>query len=1146
MPDFIHLHIHTAFSLLESAIKVGALVKKCQSFETPAVAMTDKSNLFGAMEFSSYCAGSGIQPIIGCHLNISRESKNGKILEPDALVLLSQNDQGYRNLLKLVSASHLSSPEHQKPQVSLELLEHHNKGLIALSGGIEGAVGRFLLEENNAEAEENAKRLSSIFENRFYIELMRHGLKEEDFVEPKLIDLAYKFDIPLVATNQAYFLDKNMFEAHDALICIQDRSFVDQADRRRLTPEHYLKSPEEMKELFSDIPEAIENTVSIAKRCALMVEAIPPILPPFTSGGAEGEKKMLREKAKQGLEERLKKYVFNDSMKGDDRDKIAQTYYKRMEHELEVIEKMGFAGYFLIVSDFISWAKAHNVPVGPGRGSGAGSLVAWSILITDLDPTKFGLLFERFLNPERISMPDFDVDFCQDKRGKVIEYVQQKYGKERVAQIITFGKLQARAVLRDVGRVLQMPYGQVDRICKMIPNAPGKQITLTDAIAAEPELQKMREDDAAVAKMLDIGIKLEGLYRHASTHAAGVVIGDRPLDELIPLYIEPDSESDMPVTQFDMKWIEKAGLIKFDFLGLKTLTVLAQAVDIVKQTKGLEIDLSSIPIDDKETYELLHKADTAGVFQLESSGMRDTLKKLQPDSIEEITAIVSLYRPGPMDNIPSYIARKHGLEKPDYLHPSLEPVLKETYGIMIYQEQVMQIAQILGGYTLGGADILRRAMGKKKKEEMDNQRQIFLSGAKERGVDEGQASHIFDLMAKFADYGFNKSHAAAYAVIAYQTAYMKAHHPVEFMAATMNLELNNTDKLRFFKEEIKKMGVEILPPSINKSQAMFSVENGSLRYSLAAVKNVSRAAMEEIVETRGKKTFKSLTDFARRVKPEHLNKRQLENLAKAGAFDDLEKNRNLVFGNAGKIMQHAQAAFEEKASTQNVLFQTSDIAPEITFDKMPHWTTLERLRNEAEAIGFYLSAHPLDDFEKSLKKLRVVKSVDLKNKVASASSSKIKIAGSVNAVKQKISKSGNRYAFVELSDSTGVFEVTFFAETLAASRELLNEGEPVLITVSAEKKEDESIRLTALSVQSLSKATANLAEGLVVSFDDDIVIDKLKDIIAQDKKGRNNIYLKVKLKDCEVEIKLSGGFAIEPSTVSSIRNTQGIVEVEEL
>ncbi|NDF13374.1 MAG: DNA polymerase III subunit alpha, partial [Proteobacteria bacterium] len=834
-PIFIHLRTHSAYSLSEGAIQVKDLVKLAVKNKMPALALTDTGNLFGSLEFSVAAAEAGVQPIIGVSLSLVEKEPVTLKESFSRILLLAKNDKGYKNLLHLVSLSFTESRSLLQPAVAFADLEGHTEGLIALTGGTDGPLAKPLLQGQQEVARRILGGLQERFRDNLYIELQRHGIKEEQAIEKSLVDLAMENDIPLVATNDVYFTDAEMFEAHDALICVADGRYLAEENRRRFTPEHGFKSADDMAKLFADIPEAIANTVVIAKRCGVMSEQRKPMLPTFTTEAGRSQEDELRHIATEGLKKRLTQVQPAAT---------EQAYFDRLDFEMNVINKMGFAGYFLIVSDFIRWAKANGIPVGPGRGSGAGSVVAWTMEITDLDPLRFGLLFERFLNPERVSMPDFDVDFCQDRRDEVIRYVQQRYGRDRVAQIITFGKLQARAVLRDVGRVLQMPYGQVDRICKMIPFNPQAPVTLSEAIEMDSELQKERDSDPSVARLLSIGLKLEGLYRHASTHAAGVVIAGQPLTELIPLYYDP--RSDIPVTQYAMKHAEMAGLVKFDFLGLKTLTLIDNACKLIRDAGG-SIEIEKIPFDDKPTYAMLAKGDTTGVFQMESAGMRDALRKMRPDTIEDIIALISLYRPGPMENIPTYIARKHGREKPDYLHPKLEGILKETFGVIIYQEQVMQIAQVLSGYTLGGADLLRRAMGKKIKAEMDAQEALFVDGAKNNNVDPEQAKSIFELVAKFAGYGFNKSHAAAYAVIGYQTAYLKANFPVEYYTASMNIDMGDTDKINTYRREAMKAGITILPPDINRSGAQFITERlaepkpggrkRAIRYALGALKN---------------------------------------------------------------------------------------------------------------------------------------------------------------------------------------------------------------------------------------------------------------------------------------------------------------------
>lgn len=809
-PQFVHLRVHTAYSLSEGAMLVPKLIHKLHDQGVPAIAVTDTANMFGGKAFSKYASDEGVKPILGCQFYLRNPDADdvlkakGRIIEPDKIVLLVMNENGYQNIMKLMKRSYLDNPKQgEKAQLKMSDLEELNGGLIALTAGVEGQIGRLLLENRKAEAEEVVVKLREIFADRLYMEISRIGLETEQKTEDDFIDFAYKYNIPLVATNEAFFFDADMYEAHDALICIAAGEYVANDDRKKYSPNNRLRSAEEMVELFKDLPEAVQSTVNIAARCNYLSQKVDPLLPIFECPEGKTQDEFITEQAYKGLKQRMEAQVYNDSQTPEERAEIDKRYYERLDYELSVIKKMGFPGYFLIVSDFIQWSKAHGVPVGPGRGSGAGSIVAWSLKITDLDPLKLDLLFERFLNPERVNMPDFDVDFCQENRYKTIEYVQKKYGFDHVAQIITYGKLQAKNVIRDVARVLQMPYAQADRISKMIPpGVQGKNPTLQESLDQVPELEQMRQEDPQINKLFDIGMKLEGLYRQSGMHAAGVVIGDRPLDQLVPLYKDP--KADMPVTQYDMKFVEETGLIKFDFLGLKTLTVIKKAVDWVKKVHKIDLDIDNIPLDDKLTYEMLQRGDTSAVFQFESPGMKDVHKQIKPDRFEDLIAIVSLYRPGPMDNIPTYIKRKHGEEEITYLHPDLAPILDETYGIMVYQEQVMKIAQALGGYTMGGADKLRKVMGKKMRDEIPKQRKMFTEGAVAKGIDEGTATKIFDQMEKFASYGFNKSHAAAYSLVSYQTAYLKAHYPVEFMCAVMSLDMTNVDKLLLYKEECKR------------------------------------------------------------------------------------------------------------------------------------------------------------------------------------------------------------------------------------------------------------------------------------------------------------------------------------------------------
>jgi DNA polymerase-3 subunit alpha len=1151
---FVHLRVHSAYSLSEGALQLADIVKLCASQAMPAVAVTDTANMFGALEFSAAAKKAGLQPIVGTILNVTREDGNDATRgrATDQLVLLVQNETGYRNLIKLSSLSYRNAVGGLAPQVGARELGAHADGLIALTGSVGGEVGRAIRDGREGAADEALRRLAALYPGRLYVELQRHGLTEEARIEGPLIELAYKLDLPLVATNDVYFSDGSMYEAHDALLCIADGAYVDQAERRRMTPDHRFKSAAEMQALFADLPpEAIANTLAIAQRCAYAAPERAPILPQFSGAHGGGEAEEMAVRARAGLEARLAG-VLTPAADPAARAALAKPYRDKLEFELDVIAKMGFAGYFLIVADFIQYAKDHDIPVGPGRGSGAGSVVAWSLRITDLDPLQFGLVFERFLNPERVSMPDFDIDFCQDKRDRVIEYVQERYGSDRVAQIITFGKLQARAAVRDVGRVLQMPYGQVDRLSKMVPFNPANPIKLKDAIAAEPRLQQERDADPKVAKLLEIAIKLEGLYRHASTHAAGVVIGDRPLDELVPMYRDPRSE--MPVTQFSMKYAEAAGLVKFDFLGLKTLTVLDQAAKLIaKRGPDHAIDYARLRLDDKKTYDLMTAGDTIGVFQFESPGMQSLLREAKPSGIEDLIALVALFRPGPMENIPKYVASKHGREKPEFLHELIEPVVKDTYGVIIYQEQVMQIAQVFAGFTLGEADLLRRAMGKKIKSEMEAQRERFVKGAVAKGVPEDRAIYVFNLVDKFAGYGFNKAHSAGYALLAYHTAYLKAHYPVEFFAAMMTLDLSNVEKIAGFKRELDKVGIELRPPDINRSGVVFTVEHDpggapAIRYALAAVRNVGAQAMAAVIaEREANGPFKSIADFANRAEARALNKRQIENLAAAGAFDGLGEDRARVHAGAESIMRLAAAAAEDRVSKQVSLFgEAGSPAAHFVLPVAAAWRPMEKLTHEFEALGLFLSAHPLDAYKRELRRLGVLKIADVAARANGEARSYV-VAGTVLGVQERRSAKGNRFARIQLSDTSGSFEVTAFSELLAQAGDLLTVGRSIVMTIEASTDGDFQ-RLTAQRVDSLEKMAADTETGLAVTVTDTRAVDPLARLLKDAGKGRGPVALMLKLADraTEVEIDLGRKFAVTPAVRERIAAVPGIAEIQEI
>ena len=1152
--DFIHLRVHSAYSLSAGAIKIGELAELCQAEHMPAVAVTDTNNLFGALEFSEACRHAGVQPILGCELALRRDAGEASIRqtraeEPYWPAYLVQNEAGWRNLMALASIAHMETPSGETPQIDLACLAEHSDGLLVLSGGPRGPLGRLLLDGQTEAAREMAARFRDMFPGRFYIELMRHGMEEESRIEAAMIDLAFGLDLPLVATNDVYFGPREKYEAHDALMCIAQGAHIDDRERARLTPDHCFRTAEEMRELFADIPEAVDNTLTVARRCAFMAPEHAPILPAYPLAEAgRSEAAELRALAEEGLNRRLERGVFAEGMTDEEREAAAKPYRERLNFELNVIVDMKYPGYFLIVAEFIRWAKSENIPVGPGRGSGAGSVVAWALTITDLDPLRFGLLFERFLNPDRVSMPDFDIDFCQEKRDLVIEHVCDKYGRDRVAQIITFGKLQARAVIRDVGRVMGMPYGQVDRLSKLVPYNPANPVGLQQAIDGEPLFQVMKDEDSAVTTLLDIALQLEGLYRHASTHAAGVVIGDRALQELVPLYRDPRSE--MPVTQYSMKYVERAGLVKFDFLGLKTLSVLELACRLVREG-GVEIELDTLPLDDGATYEMLGRGASMGVFQLESSGMRDVLRSMRPDTIEDIIALVALYRPGPMDNIPKFIACKHGEEEPDYMHDSLEEILRETYGVIVYQEQVMQIAQVLAGYSLGGADLLRRAMGKKIKAEMDAQRETFVEGAVERDVAKRRASQIFDQVAKFAGYGFNKSHAAAYALVAYQTAYFKTNYAVEFMAASMSFELRDTDKLAAFRQELERLDTQLLPPDINASGANFTVESlpegdgKAIRYALAAIKNVGDAAMRAVVaEREANGAFSSVFDFATRLGSGIVNKRQLENLVRAGAFDTLEPNRRKLFEAVEMLLRHAESA--ARNSGQDSLFGDGPNMgmPEPELPALTDWPPLERLNYEQEAIGFYLSAHPLETYGDVLEALRTTPCAQFTER-ANEGQSGMAVAGVVLNVQERDSN-GRRFAFVQLSDPSGSYEVAFFHEAFAAARELLEPGRFLLVHANV-RADGEMVKLTAQGAEDLERRAVARMKGLEIHFSESTPLAPLKGILDRQGDGAGRIRFVVETpRRGDIEIGLKEHYALTPAVRAEIGALPGILAVRDL
>ncbi|GGE37719.1 DNA polymerase III subunit alpha [Actibacterium pelagium] len=1162
-PRFIHLRVHTEYSLLEGAMRAKKLPGLVAGTGMPAVAITDTNNMFAALEFSVGASGAGVQPIIGCQVDVGYDTPapGEKTLPPAPIVLLAQSELGYEHLMKLNSCLYLRG-DGSLPHVTVEELAQYSDGLICLSGGPDGPIGRLLRNGQRPKAEALMQRLAGIYPDRLYVELQRHpgedGLPEaERLSERGHVEMAYAMNLPLVATNDVYFPKSDMYEAHDALICIAEGAYVDQQeDRRKLTPQHYFKTPEEMATLFADLPEALENTVEIAKRCAFMAYRRDPILPKF----ADDEVVELRRQANEGLQARLA--VIPHAV-------TPEKYQERLDFELDIIESMGFPGYFLIVADFIKWSKDHDIPVGPGRGSGAGSLVAYALTITDLDPLRYSLLFERFLNPERVSMPDFDIDFCMDRREEVIRYVQEKYGRDKVGQIITFGALLSKAAVRDVGRVLQMPYGQVDRLSKLIPVEGVKPVSIAQALTDEPRLREEARNEEVVDRLLTYGQQVEGLLRNASTHAAGVVIGDRPLDALVPLYQDP--RSDMPATQFNMKWVEQAGLVKFDFLGLKTLTVIQGAINLIhgqgrdlhiaadgrqlyEPAEGAENQINAIPLDDGPTYDLYASAKTVAVFQVESSGMMDALRQMKPTCIEDIVALVALYRPGPMENIPTYCQVKNGQKDLESVHPLIDHILEETQGIIVYQEQVMQIAQVMAGYSLGGADLLRRAMGKKIKEAMDAERPKFEKGAGENGVDAKKASEVFDLLEKFANYGFNKSHAAAYAVVSYQTGWLKANHPVEFMASVMNCDIHLTDKLNTYAEEVRRgLDIEIIPPCVNRSEARFSVNEGALVYGLGALKNVGIEAMKLVTEGRDGKPFATLYDFARRVDLKRVGKRPLEMLARAGAFDQLDKNRRKVFDSLDALVSYSAAIHDQKASNQVSLFgEAGDDLPEPRLSPVGDWLPNEKLAEEHKAIGFYLSGHPLDDYMAALKRKQVMTLEEVSQKVQGGPMI-AKLAGSVAGKQERKSAKGNRFAFAQLSDPTGLYEITIFSDTLEACRDHLETGANVVVTAEA-TFEAEQVKLLARAVQPIDTVVADAGgAGLKVYLDEPTAINAVASLLDRAKsetnlRGRGPVQFCLMHPDLpgEVDVDLDDDFPINPQIKGAIKSLPGVLQVEEI
>ena len=1162
-PKYIHLRVHTEYSLLEGATRLKKLPELCKANDMPAIALTETNNLFSALEFSVLFKDNGLQPIIGCQIDFKfTDMVSGRRAGTTApIVLLAQDELGYKNLLKLSSEMYVQNDD-EKVEISIEKLERHADGLICLTGGSRGPLGQLILAAQDKAARDLLLKFQNIFSDRLYLELQRHpqgaGLpKEENDTEPFFIEMAYDLSIPLIATNDVYFDNIEMYEAHDALLCIADGAYVDQQEpRRTVTNQHYFKTQEEMAALFADLPEALESTVEVAQRCAFMATCRDPILPLFASD----EITELNRQAKDGLKNRLA--IISHAAP-------VSEYEERLDFELKIIEQMGFPGYFLIVADFIKWAKEKDIPVGPGRGSGAGSLVAYALTITDLDPLRYNLLFERFLNPDRVSMPDFDIDFCMDRREEVIQYVQQKYGHDKVGQIITFGALLSKAAIRDMGRVLQMPYGQVDRLAKLIPIEGVKPLSIEQALAEEPRLKEEAEREEVVDRLLNYGQKVEGLLRNAATHAAGIVISDRPLDDLVPVY--KDSRSNMPATQFNMKWVEQAGLVKFDFLGLKTLTAIQNAIDLIiasgrslhqsadgrqlfQPIENAENQINTIPLDDKSTYDLYASAKTVAVFQVESSGMMDALKRMKPTSIEDIVALVALYRPGPMENIATYCDVKNGVKDRVSIHPMIDHILEETQGIIVYQEQVMQIAQIMAGYSLGEADLLRRAMGKKIKAAMDAERPKFEAGAKNNGISAKKASEIFDLLEKFANYGFNKSHAAAYAVVSYQTAWLKANHPLEFMAGAMNCDLHLTDKLSQYVDEVRKgLKLPFISPCVNRSQPKFSVSENSLVYGLAGLKNVGLEAMGALVNVRNNKVFVNLFDFARRLDLRKIGKRPLEMLVQAGAFDVLDNNRHRVFKSLDALVAYSAAIHDQKTSKQVSLFgDGGDDLPEPVLPSVSDWLPAERLSREFSAIGFYVTGHPLDDYKSAFKVNQILTIEEVEEKALSGPCL-VKIAGVVVGRQERKSARGNRFAFVQLSDFTGNFEVTLFSEVLEKSRYNLESGARIILTAEA-SFEGEQLKLLCRSIANIDEAiSTDTSHGIKIFVEDKKVLPSIISVLDQASENKK-IVSKGPIHLCLIDSGLPGEVELDtglncdtsPQIRGAIKSLDGVLDVQEI
>jgi len=1130
---FTNFKVHTQYSICEGAIKIPELAKYCKTNKVPALGLSDSYNLCGALEFSQEISKAGTQPIIGSQINFKFYDAIGKI------PIFAKTESGFKNLIKLSSKSYLDVEKNEEPHCSIEALFQNKEDLIVLSGGINSLLSDLIKKNRSKEVETIISELKKNFPDLFYFEIQRHNDKGEKNLEEVFLSLSGKFKIPIIASREIYYINKDMYEAHDALLCIGEKTYVDEKNRKRFTDEHYLKNSEEMKRIYDDLPEALENNYLFPFRFSYKLKKSEPVLPSIKISNNSDESRELLDQSKKGLKNRLENFILKKNNLSD-RLEIEKVYSERLMHEIKIINEMKYAGYFLIVSDYIKWAKQNNIPVGPGRGSGAGSLVAYSLDITDLDPIEFDLIFERFLNSERVSMPDFDIDFCEEKRDLVFKYLRSKY-KNGVAHIITFGKLRARMALRDIGRVIGLPYGHVDKICKMIPFDPSRPLTLEESVAREPRIKEEEKNNPKVKKLINLSLKLEGLNRNLATHAAGVVIAGEKLAEQVPLYRDKSSDLLLPSTQFDMHSSENVGLVKFDILGLNTLTVIHKTVQMLKNKK-INLDISKIPLDDPEIFKFLSTGETTGLFQLESSGVRLTLRQMKPNKFEDIIALVALYRPGPMNNIPTYNDCKNGIKKPDYIHKSLEKILKPTYGIIIYQEQVMQIAQVLANFTPGEADILRRAMGKKKRKELEKQEEKFIKGAINNGIKKDIASFIFQKIKPFAEYGFNKSHAAAYALIAYQTAYLKHYYKEEFIAATMSTELSNTDKLREFVQELKRLKIEIVRPNINKCYADFKAEKNKIYYALSGIKSVGYEAISNIVKEREKNgTFKSLQDFIKRINPKNINKLQLEGLAKAGAFDEIYKNRSSLFNSIPKLIQISKSVWEEKGSMQNNLFQeNSDKNVEIfNLEKTKEWTTNEVLTNEFNSIGFYMSDHPLKIYEKYLRQSKIISF----NEFINGNDNNAVVAGTIMSIQEKKSIKGNPFAIIKFSDLKDEFELFLFSDLLLQKRNQLKAANSFVLTLQKDSSSNGSAtrRINIKNINDINDLVNTSHEKVTIEIREKSDFSQLKDLLKESGKTKVKIKIGSTSKAYTFELKNPRKFNFK--TFSSIKDKEFIKKI---